>query len=77
MQRLADQQLERAFGGFELVALILHLLDALQQLAARVVVQAVCQAVLLQLVEDVAASRKDRSAARAGGCRPASGLTCS
>ena len=56
MQRFADQQLEVAFGGFELVALVLHLLDALEQLAAGVVAQAVRQAVLLQLVEDVAAA---------------------
>ena len=56
MQRLADQQLEGALGGFEFVALVLHLLDALEQLAARVFVQAVGEAVLLQLVEDVAAA---------------------
>jgi hypothetical protein len=56
--RLAHQQLEGAFGGFQLVAFILHLLDALQQLAAGVFVQPVCQAVLFQLVHDVAAAGK-------------------
>ena len=55
MQGLADQQLEGAFGGFEFVALMLQLLDALEQLAARFGVQAFGQAVLLELVEHVAA----------------------
>ena len=58
VQRFADQQFEGAFGGFELVALVLHLLDALQQVAARVFVQAVGEAVLLELVDDVAAAGK-------------------
>ena len=49
IQRLAHQQLEGAFGGFQLVAFVLHLLDALQQFAARIFVQAVGQAVLLSL----------------------------
>ena len=56
MQRFADQQLEGAFGGFELVAFVLHLLDALEQFAAGVFVQAVGEAVLLELVDDVAAA---------------------
>ena len=56
IQRFAHQQLEGALGRFQFVAFVLHLLDALQQLAARVFVQAVGQAVLLQLVEDVAAA---------------------
>ena len=56
MEGFADQQLEGAFGGFELVAFVLHLLDALQQLAAGVFVEAVGQAVLLELVDDVAAA---------------------
>ena len=55
MQRLADQQLEGALGGLELVALVLHVLDALQQFAAGVLAQAVGEPVLLQFVEDVAA----------------------
>ena len=56
MERLAHQQLEGAFGGFQFVAFVFHLLDALQQLAAGVFVEAVGQAVLLELVEDVAAA---------------------
>ena len=55
---LADQQLEGAFGGFELVAFVLHLLDALQEFAAGVFLEAVGQAVLLELVDDVAAAGK-------------------
>ena len=58
MQRLAHQQFERALGGLELVALVLHLLDALEQFAARLLVQPVGEAVLLELVEDVAAAGK-------------------
>ena len=56
MQGFADQQLEGAFGGFEFVAFVLHLLDALEQFAAGVFVEAVGQAVLLELVDDVAAA---------------------
>ncbi len=56
VQGFADQQLEGAFGGFEFVALVLHLLDALEQFAAGVLVEAVGEAVLLELVEDVAAA---------------------
>ena len=56
MQRFAHQQLEGALGGFQFVAFVFHLLDALQQFAARVFGQAVGQAVLLELVDDVAAA---------------------
>ena len=56
MERFAHQQLEGAFGGFEFVAFVFHLLDALEQLAAGIFVEAVGQAVLLQLVQDVAAA---------------------
>ena len=77
MQRLAHQQFEGAFGGFELIALKFHLLDAVEQLAARRIVQALVQAVLLQLIKDACRAPKDRSAARAAGCRRFSGLTCS
>ena len=56
MERFAHQQFEGAFGGFEFVAFVLHLLDALQQFAAGVLVEAVGEAVLLELVEDVAAA---------------------
>ena len=76
MQRLAHQQLEGAFGGFQFVALVLHLLDALEQLAARVVVQALGQAVLLQLVEHVAAAGKIAHQ-HALAVAHASGVTCS
>ncbi len=57
-QGLANQQLEGAFGGFQLIALMLHLLDAVEQLAAGVRVQAIFEAVLLQLIEHVAAAGK-------------------
>ena len=56
VQGFADQQLEGAFGGFEFVAFVLHLLDALEQFAAGVFVEAVGEAVLLELVDDVAAA---------------------
>ena len=56
MQRFAHQQLEGAFGRFQLIALVFHLLDAFQQLAARIFGQAIGQAVLLQLVQHVAAA---------------------
>ena len=55
-ERFADQQFEGAFGGFQLVAFVLHLLDALEQFAAGVFFEAVGQAVLLELVDDVAAA---------------------
>ena len=50
IEGFAHQQLESAFGGFQLVALVFHLLDALEQLAAGVFVEPAGQAVLLQLV---------------------------
>ena len=56
VQGLADQQLEGALGGLQLVAQVLHLLDAFEQLAAGVFVEPVGEAVLLELVEDVAAA---------------------
>ena len=43
VQGFAHQQFEGSFGGFELVALKLHLLDAIEQVAARGVVQPVFQ----------------------------------
>ena len=52
----ADQQFEGAFGGFEFVAFVLHLLDALEEFAAGVFFEAVGEAVLLELVDDVAAA---------------------
>ena len=52
----ADQQLEGALGGLELVAEVLHVLDALEQLAAGILAEPVGDAVLLELVEDVAAA---------------------
>ncbi len=58
IQRLAHQQLEGAFGRLQLVALVFHLLDPLQQFAARILAQPVGQPVLLQLVENVAAAGK-------------------
>ena len=57
-QRLADQQFESSFGGFEFIALKLHLLDAIQQIAAGGIVQPVFQAMLLQFVKHAAAARK-------------------
>ena len=56
VEGFAHQQLEGAFGGFEFVAFVFHLLDALQQLAAGVLVETVGEAVLLELVQDVAAA---------------------
>src|SRR5947199_3170019 len=58
MEGFANEQLERALGGFELVAFILHLLDALEQLAAGVFPEAAGEAVLLELVHDIAATRE-------------------
>src|SRR5207244_2207722 len=58
MQRLADQQLESSLGGLEFVAQVLHLLDALEQFTSGIVVQTAGQAMLLELVEDIAASGK-------------------
>ena len=58
MKRLANQQLEGTFGGFQLVALMLQILDALEQLSASFGVEAFGEAVLLQLIEHVAAARK-------------------
>src|ERR1017187_6106712 len=52
----ANEQLEGAFGGFELVAFVLHLLDALEELAAGVLFEAVGEAVLLELIDDIAAA---------------------
>ena len=56
MQRLANQQLEGAFGGFQFVALMLQILDALQQLTARFGIQTFGQAMLLQFVQHIAAA---------------------
>jgi hypothetical protein len=39
IERLAHQQLEGAFGRFQLVAFVFHLLDALQQFAAGIFVR--------------------------------------
>ena len=58
LERFPDQQLESSLGGFQFVALKLHLLDAFQQFAAGGIVQPVFQAMLLQLVEHVAAAGK-------------------
>src|SRR5260370_3927585 len=55
-ESFADQQLEGAFGGFELVAFVLHLLDALEELAAGAFFEAVGEAVLFEFVDDVAAA---------------------
>ena len=55
-ERFADQQFEGAFGGFQLVAFVLHLLDAFEQFAAGVFFEAIGEAVLLELVDDVAAA---------------------
>ena len=75
MQRFTDQQLERSFRGFDFVALVLHLLDAFQQFAARGF-QTLFQAVLLQFVKDVA--RPERSLSRTRWRLPmVFGLTCS
>src|ERR1035437_4547906 len=52
----ADQQLEGAFGGFEFVALVLQLLDAFEEFAAGVFLEAAGEAVLLELIDDVAAA---------------------
>ena len=51
IRRFPHQQLESALGRFEIVALILHLLDTFQQFPPRFVAQTVGQPVLLQLVE--------------------------
>ena len=56
LQRLANQQLESALGGFELVAFVLQLLDALEELAAGVLFEAVGEAVLLELKDNIAAA---------------------
>src|ERR1019366_4441179 len=45
----ADKQFEGALGGFELVAFVLHLLDALEELATGVFFEAVGEAMLLEL----------------------------
>src|ERR1035438_1901081 len=55
---LADEQFAGALGGFELVAFVLHLLDALEELAAGVLFEAVGEAVLLELIYDIAAAGK-------------------
>ena len=56
MERFADQQFESAFGGFQLVALILQFFDALQQFALGVGVELSPRPCCLQFVEDVAAA---------------------
>src|ERR1035438_1195424 len=54
----ADEQLEGALGGLEFVAFVLHLLDALEELAAGGLFEAVGEAVLLELKDDIAAAGK-------------------
>ena len=58
MQRLPHQQFKRALGGFEFVALILQVLDALQQMAAAFVVEHARQAGFIEFVDHAAAAGK-------------------
>ena len=60
MEGLADEELEGAIGGFEIVALEFHLLDAFEQVAAGLFGQAVGEALLLELVERRCCVRRDR-----------------
>ena len=57
-QGLADQELKSAFGGFKLIAQKFEVLDTFEQLAAGVLGQEVCDSMLLEFIEDVAASGK-------------------
>jgi hypothetical protein len=56
IESLAHQQLEGALGRLQFVTFVLHLLDALQQFAAGIFVQAVGQTVLLEFIQNVAAA---------------------
>ncbi len=56
-ERFPNEQLKSPLRRFEFIAEILHFLDALQQLAARLFGKAVRQTMLLQFVKDVAAAR--------------------
>ena len=55
---LQNQQFEIAFGNLEIVALMLHLLDVLQQPLARVLIEPFGNSVVVELVLDVAAAGK-------------------
>ncbi len=57
--RLPDQQLERAFRSFEVIAFVLHRFEPLQQFTPRCLVQQfIPETQLLQLVRDVATPRQ-------------------
>jgi hypothetical protein len=58
MQRLADEQLKCSLGRFQLVSLILELLNPIEQLAPRFVGEALLETLLLELIENVAATRQ-------------------
>ena len=55
LQGFAHQELEGALGSLQLVALVFHLLDAVEHAAPRGFVQPIGQTVLLELVGDVPA----------------------
>ena len=58
VQSLAHQKLKGPLGRFELVTLKLHLLDAVEQLTPGGIVEAILEAMLLELIKDASPPRK-------------------